>query len=63
MLKICKHMQNIQNMHSCFKNAAFCTSRRYHHDRVTTPVLMRYHSRATALPPLARYQLSVMRYH
>ena len=24
MLKICKNMQNIQNMHSCFKNAALC---------------------------------------
>ena len=27
MLKICKNMQNIQNMHSCFKNAALCTDR------------------------------------
>ena len=26
MLKICKNMQNIQNMHSCFKNAALCIS-------------------------------------
>ena len=25
MLKIDKNMQNIQNMHSCFKNAALCT--------------------------------------
>ena len=27
MLKICKNMQNIQNMHSCFKNAALCSSK------------------------------------
>ena len=24
MLKMCKNMQNIQNMHSCFRNAALC---------------------------------------
>ena len=24
MFKICKNMQNTQNMHSCFKNAALC---------------------------------------
>ena len=29
MLKICKNMQNTQNMHSCFKNAALCICKKF----------------------------------
>merc|ERR1711938_482372 len=66
----------VQNYSRCLISISLLYPRRYHHDRVTTPVLTRYHSRANAsppltryhsrtnaLPPLTRYQLSMMRHH